>query len=558
MSSRAPQSVRGGGANPRSSVRQSKVRDSGTSKMTSKRGGVGASSRRSGAAAQDALQTGGVPTVLVDGLDVTPRPLVPVPNQAGVAKVEKDGESGSESQSSAAFDAVLGGRGGSNIGSDDGMSGTEPEASDAEADAPAAAKQGAAAATGGGGAVASAPEDVKTLTAEELESLVTLELTETETFFLLDMPGSSVGMDDPAELEAVKAMNAAYDELLEKRNTMADMYVESPAQTFNLDLKPKEQQTHNVRTSETGTQASDWEIFDAYGDMGSAAAPDDAVAIGDALAAAGGSGGGSVSGAGGGSAVGGDGSSFAASGTESSMHESSAVDAAASVADEGAGSAAGGGKAAEVSLKTLGPALLGTLRIVERMVSQNIYQSKHLRYRSIEPPGSKLSKAANRMADEMTGALMEGGSGSASFSLLWTFISEEKTAGRNVSCLEWNEGNPDLLAVGYGEVDFAKAEKADGLICFWSLKNPESADKMLRTACGVTAIAFEAAPQPARRGLYDGTVAVYDVRKVEKADAKPMLESGHGTGGKHTDPVAARVGAATAARSSSRSRPTAV
>ena len=84
---------------------------------------------------------------------------------------------------------------------------------------------------------------MKTLTAEELESLVTLELTETETFFLLDMPGSSVGMDDPAELEAVKAMNAAYDELLEKRNTMADMYVESPAQTFNLDLKPKEQQT---------------------------------------------------------------------------------------------------------------------------------------------------------------------------------------------------------------------------------------------------------------------------------------------------------------------------
>ena len=89
--------------------------------------------------------------------------------------------------------------------------------------------------------------------------------------------------------------------------------------------------------------------------------------------------------------MGGDGSSFAASG-RSPPYESSAVDAAASVADGGAGSAAGGGKAAEVSLKTLGPALLGTLRIVERMVSQNIYQSKHLRYRSIEPPGSKLPR----------------------------------------------------------------------------------------------------------------------------------------------------------------------
>ena len=48
-------------------------------------------------------------------------------------------------------------------------------------------------------------------------------------------------MDAP-DLDAVKAANAAYEELLEKRSTMADMYVESPAQTFNLDQKPKEVQ----------------------------------------------------------------------------------------------------------------------------------------------------------------------------------------------------------------------------------------------------------------------------------------------------------------------------
>jgi len=34
--------------------------------------------------------------------------------------------------------------------------------------------------------------------------------------------------------------------------------------------------------------------------------------------------------------------------------------------------------------------------------------------------------------------------------------------------------------------------------------------------------------------LYDGTVCIFDVRKQE---SKPMLESGHGSGGKHTDPV---------------------
>jgi len=183
------------------------------------------------------------------------------------------------------------------------------------------------------------------------------------------------------------------------------------------------------------------------------------------------------------------------------------------------------GKAAEVSLKSLGPALPSVLRIVERMVSQNMYQSKHLQYRHIEPPGKKREQAI---------AYDESGGSPASFSLLWSFLSEEKTKDRNVSCLEWNPENRDLLAAGYGEFDFAK-QSGEGLICFWSLKNPESADRMIKTPCGVTAIAFSNQhPNLLAAGLYDGTVAIFDVRKQ---DAKPILESGHGTGGKHTDPV---------------------
>ena len=58
---------------------------------------------------------------------------------------------------------------------------------------------------------------------------------------------------------------------------------------------------------------------------------------------------------------------------------------------------------------------------------------------------------------------------------------------------------------------------------------------MIKTSCGVTAIAFSKQhPNLLAAGLYDGTVAIFDVRKM---DSKPMLESGHGTGGKHTDPV---------------------
>ena len=113
---------------------------------------------------------------------------------------------------------------------------------------------------------------------------VELTLVETETFFLLDEPGSAVGLDAP-DMENVKAMNAAYEELLEKRSTMADMYVESPAQTFNMDMKPKEQQTTMVESSKMGTQATEWSIYDTFaGDTPPMDADEASVVPGDELA----------------------------------------------------------------------------------------------------------------------------------------------------------------------------------------------------------------------------------------------------------------------------------
>lgn len=469
--------------------------------------------------------------MFLDGLDVTPRSLVSAAaQQVGKAALDAVGESGSESTS--AFETSgKGGGVGMSMGSDDGMGGTKtPDVEDASAseaedgaDVSSKLKAPAAAPTSADAAADSAP---KPLTAAELEAHVTLELTETETFFLLDMPGVCVAADAP-DVEAVKEQNANYDTLLQKRVTMGDLYVESPAQTFNLDVKPKEQQTTAVPTSEMGTQATEWEIHDANGGNAPVVDPDEAGGGGvDVMGGGGGGGGGAAPG---GSSAAGEGSSFAASGTESSMHESSMAGGGGEEGMEEGAPGAAGGKVTEVSLKSLGPALLGVLRIVERMVSQNNYQAKHLQYRNIEPPG-----AAKQMLD----ALSEGGAdNAASMSLLWSFLSDEKTKGRNVSCLEWNPTNRDLLVAGYGEFDFAK-QTSEGLIGFWSLKNPDSADKMIQTPCGVTAIAFSHLhPNLLACGLYDGTVAIYDVRKVEKVDAKPILESGHGAGGKHTDPV---------------------
>lgn len=99
--------------------------------------------------------------------------------------------------------------------------------------------------------------------------------------------------------------------------------------------------------------------------------------------------------------------------------------------------------------------------------------------------------------------------------------------------MAWNKLKPDLLAVGYGEFDFTN--QRDGLVAFWSLKNPEHPEWTFSTPFGVTAIDFSSTNYNLLAvGLYDGTVAIYDVRAPTD---KAILESGHGVPGKHSDPV---------------------
>jgi len=51
--------------------------------------------------------------------------------------------------------------------------------------------------------------------------------------------------------------------------------------------------------------------------------------------------------------------------------------------------------------------------------------------------------------------------------------------------------------------------QGDGLVLFWSLKNPEFPMRALKAPCSVTALAFaKRSPHLLGVGLYDGTVAV--------------------------------------------------
>mmetsp|Transcript_8073 Transcript_8073/g.29568 ORF Transcript_8073/g.29568 Transcript_8073/m.29568 type:complete len:590 (+) Transcript_8073:583-2352(+) len=154
--------------------------------------------------------------------------------------------------------------------------------------------------------------------------------------------------------------------------------------------------------------------------------------------------------------------------------------------------------------------LYTALKMLEKVILQNVYHEKLLSYRDYN-----FSKDTEQELIH-----------------LWNFecaLTDE----RNVSCMTWNKIKPDILAVGYGESNFT-LQRA-GLVAFWSLENPESPEWTLSTHVGVTAMAFSSLDfNLLAVGLYDGTVSIYDVRSP--AD-EAILESGHGTPGKHSDPV---------------------
>jgi WD40 repeat protein len=149
----------------------------------------------------------------------------------------------------------------------------------------------------------------------------------------------------------------------------------------------------------------------------------------------------------------------------------------------------------------------------------------------------------------------------ASMIPLWSF-SCPLTAGLNVACLSWNKQNLDLLAAGYGSLEFGHSSRdrttgqalggiqvpilpkdgsaagqlpaGGGLILFWSLKNPSFPQKIFYTKSSVTSLDFsDEHPHLLAAGMYDGSVAIYDIRDQ---GSKPALESSHSSG-KHSEPV---------------------
>jgi hypothetical protein len=190
-----------------------------------------------------------------------------------------------------------------------------------------------------------------------------------------------------------------------------------------------------------------------------------------------------------------------------------------------------------------------SLRVVEHMVAQNIFHAKHLDFRNFAPDRAneirrlRAMELAQRGGDVTppVGGAQQGATvlglavptfrPQSGLQLLWSYtcaIAQEK----NVSCMAFSHQNYDLLAVGYGSFSFTK--QTPGAVLCWSPKNPDYPDRVYPTTCGVTAVDFSRAhPYVLAVALYDGTIAIYDVRKTTD---KPILASTF-TEGKHSEPA---------------------
>ncbi|XP_053395238.1 dynein axonemal intermediate chain 4-like isoform X2 [Mercenaria mercenaria] len=382
---------------------------------------------------------------------------------------------------------------------------------------------------------------------EDLEKIVDLTLTETETIWLLDMPGVCVSTESD-EADSVRKKNEAYQDLV-KNKQGNDRYAERGMNTFNEPQKCKLVQTSKIGYSEMGVNATTWDMYDTYEEIeknakGKAAEDDEEGTISRP-----------------GSPKEGEEEAKPASTDtpDTVVREKSAASvriAKAKVVEDSRAtftSSFAGSESIFASRET-GVSSVPTeasaidedkiiqsesfktdLFVMERVINLNTYQGKQALYRGFSiVKGSEPEEAVPDIDQDTSTApqqLAVSDDVGPNFDRLWSYTCKG-TQGRNVSCLSWNKSNPDLIAVGYGQFEFSNQK--EGLLMCWSLKNPEFPERVYTCKEGVTAADFSRVnPSLLAVGLYDGSVAVFNVR--QSAD-EPILDS-FLSPGKHTAPV---------------------
>jgi dynein intermediate chain 4, axonemal len=373
------------------------------------------------------------------------------------------------------------------------------------------------------------------LSEAEKNKLVEICLAETPTVNLLTIRGICV-MNETDEFTNVTAQNEAYAALLSSKAT-SDNFSERAAQTFNFDPKNKEVMATPVMTQDIGCDATTWDIYDAMKQF------DPTTTFSD------------------------DEEAENRRGSVSEMPRDVEAEkrveeiVAATLATEGCllpidtGAVAASTKApaatdgyydasnstdivAAREAKTIlsSNTLLKSLELCEAAISQNVFHEKHLLYRDV-PDITKIleafeAKEANQEDEDSVLGDDEVVEEKPSMVWLWSFKSSV-TVGRNVSGMKFNPVNGDLLAVSYGQYEFS-LERKDGLVCLWSLKNPMWPQLVISSSSGATSLDWSNKyPNLLAVGHYDGSIIVYDIT----GDGATALLDSTQLPTKHTDAV---------------------
>ncbi|KAM7046957.1 dynein axonemal intermediate chain 4 isoform 1-T1 [Acridotheres tristis] len=342
------------------------------------------------------------------------------------------------------------------------------------------------------------------LTEAELEQRVEMTLTETETLWMLDLPTALVSTETE-EAGRVLERNKIYAEICNAK-TDSEYFEEKMVQTISGAAKTKEVQCEPITVAEKGMMVTSWDLDHSLESSETKPAHSEKPRT----------------------------PAGKSSKRPSAEEHSQAVPSATGSAVPARTHEQQGCSSEEILTSAN---LQHQLVVMERILMENILQPKLALYRQIpvltepvvtsEPEEGAEEEEEEEEEEEQSPA--EGAGGSLEH--LWSYRCD-LTCGHSVSSMAWNKGNPDLLAVGYRELECQDQKK--GLACCWSLKNPMWPERIFRCDHGVTAVDFSlASPNLLAVGMANGCVAIYDVQSPKDT---ALLDSSASLN-KHKGPV---------------------
>jgi WD40 repeat protein len=405
---------------------------------------------------------------------------------------------------------------------------------------------------------------------DNLDELIEIELTETGPMTLFFMPSRSVSIDAPFKAQ-VDSSNERYVTL--KREKLAsDSFKARGAQTFNFAQKIKETSTESYQKKDFEAEVTEWQLYDsskedppeAYEVISKEFEDEVNKAMVRSLKA--------------GTLLNAESfiSNTAINSSQSQIQREQSITNASAHAKsrstkndvtQSAMSSSRSMNASQASSSSfiettpfkpmedveLPPSLLGSFKIIERILTQNMYLEEQILYRNypkVEFSKRDDDKEIEEEKGKTTNLLLRGGLSPGLKKEGDKEEEEEKeetkdphlmdlfkfecqiTDNRNVSCADWNALNSDLLAVGYGE--YSHTDNKEGILAFWTLKSPKFPERIIRTPSGIMSCQFsQVNPNIIAVGCYDGVVAIYDVRQREN---KPVADSRE-VEGRHIDIV---------------------